>query len=182
MPFKKTDIKDLFIFEPKIFYDQRGYFFESYNKNIFKKENIEVDFVQDNQSYSKYGTVRGFQTGNFAQSKLIRVLHGEILDIVVDIRKSSDTFGKIFSIILSKDNQTQMFIPKGLAHGFSVLSKEAEILYKCDNFYNQDSEQGIRYNDLDLNINWGIPRMDQVLSEKDINWQSFKAYKEHPCF
>ena len=184
MQFKSTEIKDLIIFEPKIFNDIRGYFFESYNKNLFLDNDIDINFVQDNQSFSSYGTIRGlhFQTGEYAQSKLIRVIKGEILDVVVDIRKNSKTFGKVFYINLSEANQLQLLIPKGMAHGFAVLSKDALILYKCDNFYNKESEQGILYNDQDLNIDWQISKDKQILSEKDLQWQGFNNYKDTPCF
>lgn len=169
MPFQETDIPGLLVFEPKVFEDSRGYFFESYNENIFRQEGIDIRWVQDNQSSSEYGVIRGlhYQLPPFAQSKLIRVLKGKILDIAVDIRKGSPTYGKVFTLKLSAKNKKQLFIPAGFAHGFSVLSKEAEVLYKCDRFYNKETEAGIIYNDAELNIDWEIPVKDSIVSEKD---------------
>lgn len=170
MPFKPTNLPGLLVFEPNVFEDSRGYFFESYNENIFKQEGIDSRWVQDNQSSSMYGVIRGlhYQLPPYAQSKLVRVLRGKILDVVVDIRKGSPTFGKSYFEILSAKNKKQLFIPAGFAHGFSVLSKKAEVLYKCDGFYNKESEGGILYNDAELNIDWQIPLEDAIVSEKDI--------------
>lgn len=170
MPFSTTDITGLLIFEPRVFPDSRGYFFESYNEKTFAENGLSCKFVQDNQSSSAYGVIRGlhYQLPPYAQSKLIRVLHGKILDVAVDIRKGSPTYGKVFSLELSGENKKQLFIPAGFAHGFSVLSEKAEILYKCDNFYNKESEGGILYNDPVLNIDWGIPAGKAIVSEKDI--------------
>jgi len=169
MPFIQTPISDLLVFEPKIHEDSRGYFFESFNLQTFRAEGIDINFVQDNQSSSKYGVIRGlhYQLNPSAQVKLIRVLSGRILDVVVDIRKGSPTFGKSFSVELTAENKKQLFVPAGLAHGFSVLSEEAEVLYKCDSFYNKDSEAGILYNDPSLNIDWKIPAEKEIVSEKD---------------
>ncbi len=169
MSFSITDFAGLFIFEPKIHGDERGYFFESYNEKTFQKEQIATRFVQDNQSYSSYGVIRGlhYQMNPYAQTKLIRVLSGRILDVVVDIRKGSRTFGRHFSIELSGDNKKQLFVPAGFAHGFSVLSPTAEVLYKCDAFYNKESEAGICYNDPELAIDWQIPPDHAVVSPKD---------------
>ena len=169
MPFIQTPISDLLVFEPKIHEDSRGYFFESFNLQTFRAEGIDISFVQDNQSSSKYGVIRGlhYQLNPSAQVKLIRVLSGRILDVVVDIRKGSQTFGKNFSVELTAENKKQLFVPAGLAHGFSVLSEEAEVLYKCDSFYNKDSEAGILYNDPSLNIDWKIPAEKEIVSEKD---------------
>jgi len=169
MPFIQTPISDLLVFEPKIYEDSRGYFFESFNLQTFRAEGIDINFVQDNQSSSKYGVIRGlhYQLNPSAQVKLIRVLSGRILDVVVDIRKGSQTFGKNFSVELTAENKKQLFVPAGLAHGFSVLSEEAEVLYKCDSFYNKDSEAGILYNDPSLNIDWKIPAEKEIVSEKD---------------
>ncbi|NOT51613.1 MAG: dTDP-4-dehydrorhamnose 3,5-epimerase [Chitinophagaceae bacterium] len=169
MPFIETDIAGLLVFEPNVFEDSRGYFFESYNENIFKEQGIDVRWVQDNQSSSTYGVIRGlhYQLPPFAQSKLVRVLRGKILDVAVDIRKGSSTFGKSYSVILSGKNRKQLFIPKGFAHGFSVLSEKAEVLYKCDGFYNKENEAGIIYSDAELNIDWRIPAENAVISEKD---------------
>lgn len=169
MPFIKTDIPGLLVFEPNVFEDSRGYFFESYNEKTFRAEGIDIRWVQDNQSSSSYGVIRGlhYQLPPFAQSKLVRVLKGKILDVVVDIRKGSPTFGKVFVQKLSAKNKKQLFIPAGFAHGFSVLSKEAEVLYKCDNFYNKEAEAGILYNDPALAIDWGVVEKDAIVSEKD---------------
>lgn len=170
MPFIDTDIPDLKVFEPAVFGDSRGYFFESYNYKTFIDAGINSVFVQDNQSESSYGVVRGlhFQRGDFAQSKLVRVLEGTIFDVVVDLRKGSPTYLKTFGIELSASNKKQLFVPKGFAHGFSVTSEKAVVLYKCDQFYNKQSEGGIIYNDADLNIDWKIPADKMIVSEKDI--------------
>ena len=169
MPFQKTDIPGLLIFEPNVLEDSRGYFFESYNENTFRQEGIDIRWVQDNQSSSSYGVIRGlhYQLPPFAQSKLIRVLKGKILDVVVDIRKGSPTYGKVFTQKLSAKNKKQLFIPAGFAHGFSVLSDKAEVLYKCDSFYNKETEAGIIYNDAELSIDWQIPAELAIVSGKD---------------
>ncbi|MBL7731220.1 MAG: dTDP-4-dehydrorhamnose 3,5-epimerase [Chitinophagaceae bacterium] len=169
MPFTPTDIPGLLVFEPKVFEDDRGYFFESYNENTFADGGIHIKWVQDNQSSSTYGVIRGlhYQLPPYAQTKLVRVLRGKILDVAVDIRKGSPTFGKAFSVVLSAKNKKQLLIPKGFAHGFSVLSKKAEVLYKCDGFYNKQSEGGIIYNDPALAIDWRIPEAEAIISEKD---------------
>jgi dTDP-4-dehydrorhamnose 3,5-epimerase len=155
MPFHPTHIPGLKIFEPKVFEDSRGYFFEAYNEHTFHQSGIVMNFLQDNQSKSSYGVIRGlhYQKNPFAQTKLVRVLEGKILDVAVDIRKGSPTYGRHFSIELSAENKKQLFIPKGFAHGFSVLSGTAVVLYKCDALYNKESEGGILFNDRDLNIN-----------------------------
>jgi dTDP-4-dehydrorhamnose 3,5-epimerase len=169
MPFTITDIPGLLVFEPKVFEDSRGSFFESYNEQTFKETGIDTRWVQDNQSSSEYGVIRGlhYQLPPFAQTKLIRVIRGKILDVVVDIRKGSPTFGKSYSIVLSAKNRKQLFIPAGFAHGFSVLSKNADVMYKCDNFYNKESEGGIVYNDAELSIDWKIDSEDAIVSDKD---------------
>jgi dTDP-4-dehydrorhamnose 3,5-epimerase len=169
MPFIQTHISNLLVFEPKIFEDSRGYFFESFNLLAFRTEGIDINFVQDNQSSSNYGVIRGlhYQLDPFAQVKLIRVLSGRILDVAVDIRNGSPTFGESFSIELSAENKKQLFIPAGFAHGFSVLSEQAEVFYKCDSFYNKESEAGILYTDPSLNIDWKIPAGKEIISEKD---------------
>ena len=169
MPFYPTALPGLFIFEPSVYRDERGYFFESYNKKLFQANQISCEFVQDNQSFSCYGVIRGlhFQREPQAQSKLVRVLQGKILDVVVDLRTGSPAFGKSFSVELSSENKKQIFIPKGFAHGFSVLSDTTEISYKCDQFYNKQSEGGIRYNDPQLKIDWQIPQGKALISEKD---------------
>jgi dTDP-4-dehydrorhamnose 3,5-epimerase len=170
MSFTATGIPGLLIFEPKVFSDNRGYFFESYNERLFEKEGISIRFVQDNQSSSGYGVIRGlhYQLNPYAQTKLIRVLSGRILDVAVDMRKGSPTFGRHFDLELSAENKKQLLIPKGFAHGFSVLSETAEVSYKCDGFYNKESEGGIRFDDPSLNINWQIPADKAIVSEKDL--------------
>ena len=169
MPFIKTDIQGLLVFEPTVFEDSRGYFYESYNAQAVAKEGISTAFVQDNQSKSSYGVIRGlhYQLPPHAQTKLVRVLSGTILDVVVDIRRGSPAYGNVFSIELSATNKKQLYIPKGFAHGFSVLSETAEVLYKCDAFYNKESEGGIRYNDPALQIDWKIPAGKAIISDKD---------------
>ena len=184
MPFIKTEIPEVIIFDPKVFSDNRGYFFETYHKKVFEEAGISNKFIQDNQSYSQYGTLRGlhFQKGKNAQAKLISVVKGEILDVAVDIRINSATFGKFVSHKLSEDNHRQLFIPVGFAHGFSVLSEDAIIQYKCNSFYNKESEGCILYSDKDLNIDWQLLENDIILSDKDKLGQSFKEYKNNPCF
>ncbi|KOP39500.1 dTDP-4-dehydrorhamnose 3,5-epimerase [Flavobacterium sp. WLB] len=169
MKITQTFLEDLVIIEPVIFGDERGYFFESYNKIKFKNLGIDIDFVQDNQSFSKYGTLRGlhYQNPPFAQTKLVRVLEGEIIDVAVDLRKDSTSYGKVFSILLSAENKKQLLIPKGFAHGFSVISETASVMYKCDQFYDKESEGGIKFNDSSLNIDWGMDLKDAIISEKD---------------
>ncbi|MEO7982892.1 MAG: dTDP-4-dehydrorhamnose 3,5-epimerase [Bacteroidota bacterium] len=169
MPFEKTGIPGLLVFEPNVFEDSRGHFFESYNEKTFREEGIDIHWVQDNQSSSAYGVIRGlhYQLPPFAQSKLIRVLKGKILDVAVDIRKGSPTFGQVFAKKLSAKNRKQLFIPAGFAHGFSVLSEKAEVLYKCDSFYNKETEAGIIYNDAELNIDWLVPAEIAIVSGKD---------------
>ena len=184
MPFIKTELEGLLVFEPNVFEDSRGYFFESYNQKTFEQEGIETVFVQDNQSSSQYGVIRGlhYQLFPYAQTKLLRVLSGKILDVVVDIRKGSPGFGKVFSIELSGENKKQLFIPKGFAHGFSVLSPHAEVLYKCDAFYNKESEAGFMYNDNALNIDWKIPVGQELISEKDRQLSSFANHRNNFIF
>lgn len=169
MPFVKTEFPGLLVFEPNVFEDSRGYFFEAYNEKQFQQEGIDIRWVQDNQSSSSYGVIRGlhYQLPPYDQTKLVRVLRGKILDVVVDIRKGSSTFGKSFSKVLSAKNRRQLLIPKGFAHGFSVLSEKAEVLYKCDGFYNKESEGGIIYNDPALEIDWRIPAEEAIVSDKD---------------
>lgn len=164
-----TEFPGLFIIEPKVFEDPRGYFFESYSARHLEEKGITTKFVQDNQSKSSYGVIRGlhYQLNPSAQTKLIRALEGTILDVVVDIRKGSPTYGKSYSIELSAENKKQFYIPQGFAHGFSVLSPTAVIMYKCDNFYDPKLEGGILYNDPELNIDWKIPADKVILSAKD---------------
>ncbi len=170
MPFIKTYIPDLLVYEPTVFEDSRGYFFECYNEQTFLKEGVTIKFVQDNQAKSSYGVLRGlhYQLNPYAQTKLVRVLSGTILDVAVDIRKGSPTFGKVFTIELSAENKKQLLVPQGFAHGYSVLSQTAEVIYKCDNFYNKQSEGGILYNDSVLKIDWQIPLEKVIVSEKDL--------------
>jgi dTDP-4-dehydrorhamnose 3,5-epimerase len=178
----ETTLKDCYIFKPKIFSDERGYFFESYNAQTFQQLiGKEINFVQDNQSSSSYGVVRGlhFQKDEYAQAKLVRVLDGSVLDVAVDLRKNSPTFGKYFSVLLSSENFLQFFIPRGFAHGFSVLSPTATFTYKCDNFYNKTSEAGLRYNDPFVNIDWKVPTDKMLLSEKDMQlpyWEETEKF------
>lgn len=175
MPFTEVGIPGLLVFEPAVFADSRGFFFESYNEKIFAAQGIDIRFVQDNQSKSEYGVVRGlhYQLNPHAQTKLVRVLVGKILDVAVDIRRNSPTYGKVFTVELSADNKKQLLIPQGFAHGFSVLSETAEVLYKCDNFYNKQSEGGILLDDSTLGIDWGIPADKMILSDKDKNNKRF---------
>lgn len=179
MPFQKTNIPDLLVFEPKIFEDSRGYFFEAYNEQAFQQEGIDIRFVQDNQSKSSYGVIRGlhYQLPPYSQTKLVRVIEGKILDVAVDIRKGSPTFGRHFIIELSAENKKQLFIPAGFAHGFSVLSDTAIVLYKCDCFYNKESEGGIRYDDPSLQIDWQIGKGKEIVSEKDLALPLFSNCK-----
>lgn len=165
----KTDIDGLVIIEPRVFGDSRGYFFESFSERDFKRKVADVDFVQDNESKSSYGVVRGlhFQRPPYAQAKLVRVVKGKVLDVAVDLRKGSPTFGHHVAVELSEDNHRQMFIPRGFAHGFSVLSDEVIFQYKCDNFYAPQSEGAVAWDDPDLGIDWGIPADKALLSDKD---------------
>lgn len=166
----RTELAGLVIIEPKVFEDTRGYFFESYNQNEFLKKNLDFSPVQDNESLSAKNVIRGlhYQLNPMAQAKLIRVIEGSILDVAVDIRRESVTYGKWFSIELDSKSKKQLFIPAGFAHGFSVLSKEAIILYKCDNYYSPQHERGIKYNDPSLSINWKTGPDEAIISEKDM--------------
>lgn len=170
MNVENTPIEDLLVITPKAFEDDRGYFFESYSEASFAKNGINIKFIQDNQSFSKYGVIRGlhFQKEPYAQTKLVRVLQGEILDVAVDIRKDSKTYGQHFSIVLSSENKKQLLVPKGFAHGFSVLSETAMVSYKVDEVYNKESEGGIRYDDPALGIDWKVQTSDVIVSEKDV--------------
>lgn len=169
----ETDIDGLVIIEPRVFGDSRGYFFESFSERDFKREVADVDFVQDNESKSSFGVVRGlhFQKPPYAQAKLVRVVKGKVLDVAVDLRKESPTFGRYVAMELSEENHRQMFIPRGFAHGFSVLSEEVIFQYKCDNYYAPQSEGAVAWDDPDLDIDWKIPAGKVLLSEKD---------KKHP--
>lgn len=181
MEIKNTVIEGCYTITPKVFEDERGYFFESFNQKVFETAiNQKLNFVQDNQSFSTKGVLRGlhFQKGDFAQAKLVRVFHGSVLDVAVDLRPESKTYGKIYSINLSDKNKVQLFIPKGCAHGFITLSKKAVFFYKCDNYYHQASETGLLYNDEFLNIDWQIPESEMIISEKDLILPTFKQTNE----
>ena len=179
MKFIKTDIPDVYIIEPSVFGDNRGYFFESFNKEAFEESIGTVDFVQDNESKSSRGVLRGlhFQKPPYAQAKLVRCIEGRVIDVSVDIRKGSPTYGKHVSVELSGENKKQLFVPRGFAHGFSVLSENAVFAYKVDNRYAPESDSGIRYDDKELNINWGLKEEDVQLSFKDKELESFKNLK-----
>ena len=171
MPFIKTDFPGLLVFEPRVFEDSRGYFFESYNRESFVNEGVDFTFVQDNQAKSCYGVIRGlhYQLPPFAQTKLVRTLQGSILDVVVDLRVGSPTYGKVYSVELSAENKKQLLVPKGFAHGYSVLSQTSEVMYKCDAFYNKQSEGGLYYADPTLHIDWQIPAEKAIVAEKDMD-------------
>ncbi len=176
----QTHIDGVVIIEPKVFGDNRGYFFESYNDREFKeKTGYDIVFVQDNESKSRYGVVRGlhFQMPPFAQSKLVRVVKGAALDVAVDIRKGSPTYGQHVSVEITEENHRQVFIPKGFAHGFSVLSEEVIFQYRCDAFYNPQSEGALAWDDPDLNIDWKVPSDQVLLSEKDLHHTQFKNFE-----
>ena len=176
MKFIKTEIPEVIIIEPKVFEDDRGYFLESYNKKAFEENIGSVNFVQDNESKSSKGVLRGlhFQKPPFAQAKLVRCIEGSVLDVAVDIRKGSPTYGKHVTVKLSGENKRQLFVPRGFAHGFSVLSDTAVFAYKVDNIYAPESDSGIRYDDKDLNIDWGLNKEGVQLSVKDKNLSFFK--------
>ena len=165
----KTAIEDVVIIEPDVFGDSRGYFFESYSQKKFDEQVRKIEFVQDNESKSRYGVLRGlhFQKGKDAQSKLVRVVKGRVLDVAVDIRKGSPTFGQYVAVELTEENHRQLFVPRGFAHGFSVLIEEAVFQYKCDNYYAPHAEGGIAWDDPDIGIDWGLPAEDVLLSAKD---------------
>lgn len=178
MTAEKTIIEDCFIIKPMVFEDKRGFFMESFNADKFKHNTgIETTFVQDNQSYSSYGVIRGLhaQSGEHAQAKLVSVLKGKVLDVVVDARKESPTYGNTFQIELSFENKKQLFVPKGCLHGFVVLSEVAHFYYKCDQFYNKASEIGVVYNDSALNVDWQVPEEKLIVSEKDLELPFFNS-------
>ncbi|ARV15527.1 dTDP-4-dehydrorhamnose 3,5-epimerase [Polaribacter sp. SA4-12] len=179
MKVTETYLKGCFVIEPQVFGDERGSFLLEYNKKEFQeKTGFKGGFVLGNQSTSQYGVVRGLhlQKGEYSQAKLVRVVKGKILDVAVDARKESETFGKVFSIELSGDNKKQLFIPRGFLHGFSVLEDDTIVSYKCDNYYQPDAEDGVMYNDVDLNIDWKIPNDKIILSEKDLKLKLFSVY------
>ena len=179
MEIRKTGIAGLMVLEPRVFQDPRGYFFESYHRALLKQNGIDNEFIQDNQSRSTYGVIRGlhFQNAPHAQTKLVRVTEGSIYDVAVDLRRESPTFGQWFGIELSADNFLQLLLPKGLAHGFSVLSDHATLYYKCDDYYHPQSESGIRFDDPDLGIDWKIDPGKAIISEKDRNLPYIKQLK-----
>ena len=173
----ETGFDDLVVLEPKILEDDRGYFMESYQYEDLRKQNIDIRFIQDNQSKSKRGVLRGlhFQNTPYAQTKLVRVLSGSILDVAVDLRRRKPTFGKYFKLELTSENKKQLLVPKGFAHGFLVLSEEAEILYKCDEIYHPESEGGIMYNDPRIMIDWGLADSEIILSKRDQQHPTLEA-------
>ncbi len=175
MKVETTGFEGLVVLTPSVFADERGYFFESYNSETHSKAGLDFHWVQDNQSHSKHGVIRGlhFQKAPFAQTKLVRALQGEILDVVVDLRKAEPTYGKFFSVVLSAENKKQLLVPRGFAHGFSVLSASADVMYKCDNLYNKQSESGLMFNDPSLNIDWKLSPEEMIVSEKDLVLPTF---------
>lgn len=181
MQITQTTFSGVLLIQPKVFEDSRGYFFESYSQKSFAENNMAFDWVQDNQSSSAYGVIRGlhYQLNPFAQTKLVRVFRGSILDVMVDIRKGSPQYGKHFAVELSAENKMQILVPQGFAHGFSVLSESAEILYKCDNYYHKNSEAGIIFNDPALNIDWKVPVEKAIVSEKDLLLPRFEDIKSN---
>ena len=180
----ETALDGVYIIEPTIFRDARGYFYESYNRNAFEKAGLHYTFVQDNQSMSSYGTIRGihFQKGDFSQAKLVSALQGMILDIVVDLRAGSPTYGQHVAVELSEDNHRQLLIPRGFGHGFSVLSETAVFSYKCDNFYAPAHEGSVRFDDPELAIDWCIDMKRALLSDKDKRAPDFRTYSQSPAF
>ncbi|MCW5922720.1 MAG: dTDP-4-dehydrorhamnose 3,5-epimerase [Saprospiraceae bacterium] len=180
MPFVKTPFPGLIIFEPRIFPDERGYFFESYNQRTWEEAGVLMQFVQDNQARSTRGVLRGlhYQVGEMAQAKLVRVLEGEVLDVVVDLRDDAPTFGQWYGIRLSAENKRQLLVPRGMAHGYVVLSETAEFFYKCDNFYSKAHEGGIRFDDPSLEIDWGIDLSQVIVAEKDLALPYFGAHRQ----
>jgi dTDP-4-dehydrorhamnose 3,5-epimerase len=181
MKFTETKLKGCFVIEPKIIQDERGYFMESFNEMAFQNAiGQPVHFVQDNQSFSTQGVLRGlhYQTGTFAQAKLVRVLQGEVLDVAVDIRPESDTFGQYETVVLSAENQKQFFVPRGFAHGFLVISETATFFYKCDNFYNKESEGGILFNDSTIGVDWNFDFEKMIISEKDTHLPTLENAKK----
>lgn len=178
MTVEETKLKGCFIIQPTIYKDNRGYFLESYNQKAFNQATgLNINFVQDNESESSRGVLRGlhYQEGEHAQAKLVRVIKGKVLDVAVDLRPDSKTFGDYISLVLSEENKTHLFVPRGFAHGFLVLENETVFSYKCDNFYNKDAERGIIYNDKDLDIDWGFNKDPLIISERDLRLPTFKS-------
>jgi len=175
MKVETTGFEGLLVLTPSVFGDDRGYFFESYNRETHLKAGLDFQWVQDNQSHSKHGVIRGlhFQKAPFAQTKLVRAMQGEILDVVVDLRKGEPTYGKSFSVILTAENKKQLLVPKGFAHGFSVLSDSADVMYKCDALYNKQSESGLIFNDPSLQLDWKLSAGEMIVSDKDLVLPTF---------
>ncbi|WP_373057245.1 dTDP-4-dehydrorhamnose 3,5-epimerase [Zunongwangia sp. H14] len=181
MQVEETPLKDCYLLKPSVFKDKRGIFLESYNRKVFEEAiGIRDEFVQDNQSVSRYGVLRGlhFQTGEFAQAKLVRVIHGKVLDVVVDLRPGSPTFKKVYKVVLDDENLLQLYIPKGFGHGFITLSDISVFAYKCDRYYTPGAEGGIIYNDPDLAIDWQFPEEKMIISDKDLQQPTFKKLFE----
>ena len=180
MPFATTPFPGLLVFEPQVWEDERGYFYESFNRSVFEAAGITCEFVQDNQAMSSYGVLRGlhYQVGAYAQAKLVRVLSGEVLDIVVDLREDSPMLGQWYGIQLSAANKKQLFVPRGFAHGYVVLSEKAEFFYKCDNFYAREHEGGLRYDDPKLSIDWEIAPTALTVADKDLNWPAWGSHRK----
>lgn len=179
MSFTELAISGVFLVEPPVYRDERGYFCESFNRQVWNSMGIEADFVQDNQAYSTYGVLRGlhYQVPPFEQAKLVRVVRGEVLDLIVDIREGSPTYGQSLRVHLSEKNHHQLFVPRGFAHGYIALSKEVLFLYKCDNTYSKAHEGGILYNDPTLQLDWELPKKDLIVSEKDRKQPVFGAHR-----
>ena len=179
MPFNDTPIPGLKLFDPKVWEDERGYFYESYNQRTFAEAGIDAHFVQDNQARSVRGVLRGlhYQIAPFEQAKLVRVLEGEVLDVAVDLRPGSPTYGQSYEVVLSADNKRQLFVPRGFAHGYVVLSVTAEFFYKCDNFYSKAHEGGVRFDDPRLQIDWKLRPEELILSDKDRELPAFGAHR-----
>ena len=184
MEIVKTEIPDLLIIIPNIYNDERGYFFESYNKEKFLKHELKFNFIQDNESKSVYGVIRGlhYQLAPYSQTKLVRVIEGKVFDVVVDLREGSPTYGKWLGVELSAENKTQFLIPRGFAHGFSVLSETASLVYKCDNLYASEAERGLNFNDPQLNIDWKIDPENAIVSAKDKALPNFKEAEKNFMF
>lgn len=179
MGFTETGFEGLWVYEPTVFADDRGYFMESYNHQNWMAQDLNIKWVQDNEAKSSYGVIRGlhFQTGEMAQSKLVRVITGKVLDVVVDIRPESNTFGRTYTVVLSGENKKQMLVPRGFAHGYAVLEDDTIFAYKCDNFYSKDHEGGINLADPSLEIDWLIPIEKRIISDKDLKQPLFKTLK-----
>lgn len=180
MPFTTTPISDLLVFEPRVFHDDRGYFYESYNRRTWEEAGVGIEFVQDNQARSTRGVLRGlhYQVGEAAQAKLVRVTEGEVLDVAVDLREDSPTYGQWYSIRLSAENKRQLLVPRGFAHGYVVLSETAEFQYKCDNYYSKAHEGGLRYDDPGLQVDWQFDLSQVLVAEKDLALPYFGEHRK----